>query len=202
MPKLIMLIDGIVSREIELTKDRTTMGRRPYNDIVIDDLTVSGEHAVLHTVADGVYLEDLNSTNGTYVNDQIVKKQRLRHGDLVAIGKYQLKFVQAATSESSVLPSGLAADAGAPVALSAVIKVVSGALAGRELPLTKVVTTIGIPGVAIATISRRALGFEIQHVEGVVHPALNGKPIGAVPVRLKSGDLIELAGTQMQFVQT
>ena len=201
MPKLIMLIDGIASREIELTKDRTTMGRRPYNDIVIDDLTVSGEHAVLQSVADGVYLEDLNSTNGTYVNDQTVKKQRLRDGDLVAIGKYQLKFVQAATSESSTLPSGLARDAGAPIALSAVIKVVSGALTGRELPLTKVVTTIGKPGVAIATISRRALGFEIQHVEGVVDPALNGKPIGADPVRLKSGDLIELAGTQMQFVQ-
>jgi hypothetical protein len=202
MPKLMMLIDGVVSREIELTKDRTTIGRRPYNDIVIDDLTVSGEHAVLQTVADGVYLKDLNSTNGTYVNDQIVKKQRLRHGDLVAIGKYQLKFVQTATSEPSALPSGLAADAGAPVALSAVIKVVSGALTGHELPLIKVVTTIGKPGVAIATISRRALGFEIQHVEGVVRPALNGKPIGALPVRLKSGDLIELAGTQIQFVQT
>lgn len=202
MSKLIMLIDGVASREIELTKNRTTIGRRPYNDIVIDNLAVSGEHAVLQMEADEVYVEDLNSTNGTYVNGKTVSKQRLHDGDMVEVGKYKLKFVKVATLESSVLPSDLAADVGTPVAFSAVIKVVSGALAGRELPLTKVVTTIGKPGVAIATISRSALGFEIHHVEGAAHPALNGTPIGAVPVRLKSGDLIELAGTQMQFVQT
>ena len=201
MPKLIMLIDGVVSREIELTKDRTTMGRRPYNDVVIDNLAVSGEHAVLQIEADEVYLEDLNSTNGTYVNGKIVRKQRLRDGDMVEFGKYQLKFVKAAPLES-VLSGGLAADVGTPVPFSGVIKVVSGALAGRELPLTKMVTTIGKPGLAIATISRRALGFEIQHAEGVAHPTLNGTPIGAVPVRLKSGDLIELAETQMRFIQT
>jgi hypothetical protein len=201
MGKLIMLIDGVVSREIELTKDRTTVGRRPYNDIVIDDLTVSGEHAVLQMEADEVYVEDLNSTNGTYVNGKIVRKQRLQDGDMVEFGKYQLKFVKAAPLES-VLPAGLATDVGAPVLFSGVIKVVSGALAGRELPLTKMVTTIGKPGVAIATISRCAPGFEIRHVEGVARPALNGSSIGAVPVLLKSGDLIELAGTQMQFVQT
>jgi hypothetical protein len=68
--------------------------------------------------------------------------------------------------------------------------------------LTKTVTTIGKPGVGVAAITRRQLGFVVHHVEGAGNPALNGAPIGSDPVALKSGDLIELAGTQMQFVQT
>ena len=77
----------------------------------------------------------------------------------------------------------------------------SGAAAGREVPLVKVVTTIGKPGVAVAAITKRPHGFVIAHVEGVDRPSLNGAPIGAEPVPLKNGDLLELAGTQMQFVQ-
>jgi pSer/pThr/pTyr-binding forkhead associated (FHA) protein len=68
MPKMIVSIDGVVIKEVQLTKDRTTLGRRPYNDIVIDNLAVSGEHAVLQMTGSEVHLEDLNSTNGTYVN--------------------------------------------------------------------------------------------------------------------------------------
>lgn len=78
----------------------------------------------------------------------------------------------------------------------------SGAATGREVPLTKVVTTIGKPGVAVAAITRRQRGFVVHHVEGAGNPTLNGAPIGADPVSLKNGDLIELAGTKMQFVHT
>ena len=78
MPKMIVSIDGVVIKEVQLTKDRTTLGRRPYNDIVIDNLAVSGEHAVLQLTGNDVYLEDLNSTNGTYVNGKAVKKQLCR----------------------------------------------------------------------------------------------------------------------------
>ena len=77
----------------------------------------------------------------------------------------------------------------------------SGAAAGREVPLVKVVTTIGKPGVAVAAITRRPHGFVVAHVEGTNKPTLNGAAIGAEPVSLKHGDLLELAGTQMQFVQ-
>ena len=77
----------------------------------------------------------------------------------------------------------------------------SGAAAGREVPLVKVVTTIGKPGVAVAAITKRQHGFVVAHVEGGSKPTLNGSPIGAEPVALKNGDLLELAGTQMQFVQ-
>ena len=76
MPKMIVSIDGVVIKEVQLTKDRTTLGRRPYNDIVIDNLAVSGEHAVMQMSGAEVFLEDLNSTNGTYVNGKAIKKQQ------------------------------------------------------------------------------------------------------------------------------
>jgi len=93
MPKMIVSIDEVVIKEVQLTKDRTTLGRRPYNDIVIDNLAVSGEHAVLQMTGNEVFLEDLNSTNGTYLNGKAIKKQQLKNGDSVEIGKYKIKFV-------------------------------------------------------------------------------------------------------------
>lgn len=222
MPKMIVSIDGVVIKEVQLTKDRTTLGRRPYNDIVIDNLAVSGEHAVLQMMANDVYLEDLNSTNGTYVNGKAVKKQLLQNNDTVEIGKYKIKYINEAANPGyektmiikagSIPPAPVTASApsrsgGATVAapelssLAAAIKVLSGAAAGREVPLVKVVTTIGKPGVAVAAITRRPHGFVVAHVDGANKPTLNGAAIGAEPVTLKNGDLLELAGTQMQFVQ-
>lgn len=221
MPKMIVSIDGVVIKEVQLTKDRTTLGRRPYNDIVIDNLAVSGEHAVLQMTGNEVYLEDLNSTNGTYVNGKAVKKQLLQGNDTVEIGKYKIKYVNEAAGanfeKTMIIKAGSATamaaaaaargDAGGAQAQAdiiggdAAIKVLSGAAAGREVPLVKVVTTIGKPGVAVAAITKRPHGFVVAHVEGGNKPTLNGAPIGAEPVTLKNGDLLELAGTQMQFVQ-
>jgi len=93
MPKLVVSLDGVVIKEVQLTKDKTTLGRRPYNDIVIDNLAVSGEHAVLQMVGQDVYIEDQNSTNGTYINGRAVKKQLLQHNDTVEIGKYKIKYL-------------------------------------------------------------------------------------------------------------
>lgn len=93
MPKMIVSIDGVVIKEVQLTKERTTLGRRPYNDIVIDNLAVSGEHAVLQMAGQAVTLEDLNSTNGTYVNGKAVKKQQLQSGDTIEVGKYKIRFI-------------------------------------------------------------------------------------------------------------
>ena len=219
MPKMIVSIDGVVIKEVQLTKDRTSLGRRPYNDIVIDNLAVSGEHAVLQMSGNEVFVEDLNSTNGTYLNGKAVKKQQLNNGDTVEIGKYKIKYVNEATSagfEKTMIikagSAGLVAPAGpaaAPAAsapadgaaTSAAIKVMSGAAAGREVALVKVVTTIGKPGVAVAAITKRPHGFVVAHVEGDNKPTLNGTQIGVEPVPLKNGDVLELAGTQMQFVQ-
>ena len=93
MAKLVVSLDGVVIKEVQVTKDKTTLGRRPYNDIVIDNLAVSGEHAVLQMLGNDVFIEDLNSTNGTYINGKAVKKQLLAHNDTVEIGKYKIKYL-------------------------------------------------------------------------------------------------------------
>jgi len=211
MPKIIISIEGVVIKEAQLTSERTSLGRRPYNDVVIDNLAVSGEHAVLQMIGSEVFLEDLNSTNGTYVNGKAVKKQLLQHNDTVEIGKYKLKFVNGpgsvnvadtAFGEARTEQSGLG---GEPQPAEnqplAAIKVLTGAAAGREVPLVKAVTTIGKPGVAVAAISRRLDGFSVTGLEGGADALLNGAPLGSGLMELKSGDVLELAGTQMQFMQ-
>ena len=182
------------------------LGRRPYNDIVIDNLAVSGEHAVMQMSGAEVFLEDLNSTNGTYVNGKAIKKQQLQNGDTVEIGKYKIKFVHDGAADAhektTVINSGSVVGAESAVVGNAAIRVMSGAAAGREVPLVKVVTTIGKPGVAVAAITRRPHGYVVALVEGAVKPTINGSALTTEAVNLHDGDLIELAGTQMQFVQS
>lgn len=208
MPKMIVFIDDLVIKEVQLTKPRTSLGRRPYNDIVIDNLAVSGEHAVLQMSGTEVHVEDLNSTNGTYINGKAVKKQLLQNGDMVEVGKYKIKYVDevayAGVEKTMMIKAGsagLVPPAAPGAAANATIKVMSGAAAGRQVQLVKVVTTIGKPGVAVAAIIKRPSGFVVTHVEGVNKPSLNGAPIGTESGTLKNGDVLELAGTQMQFVQ-
>ncbi len=218
MGKLVVSLDGVVIKEVQITKDKTTLGRRPYNDIVIDNLAVSGEHAVLQMVGADVFIEDLNSTNGTYINGKAVKKQLLSHNDTVEIGKYKIKFMvddgtdyektmimkpdtqpQMAAGRGAGGASGFGSlGASAPPAS---IRVLNGAAAGREVSLSKVVTTVGKPGVQVASITKRPGGYVLAHVEGALQPSVNGNPVVGETVHLKNGDVIELAGTQMQFVQ-
>jgi len=219
MGKLVVSLDGVVIKEVQITKDKTTLGRRPYNDIVIDNLAVSGEHAVLQMVGADVFIEDLNSTNGTYINGKAIKKQLLTHNDTVEIGKYKIKYLvdegtdyertmilkHGAASAPTAQPAGGVPSAfgGLPASsAAALIKVLNGAAAGREVNLTKVVTTVGKPGVQVASITKRPTGYVFAHVEGAVRPTVNGHPLVGETVPLRNGDVIELAGTQMQFVQT
>ena len=219
MGKLVVSLDGVVIKEVQITKDKTTLGRRPYNDIVIDNLAVSGEHAVLQMVGADVFIEDLNSTNGTYINGKAVKKQLLSHNDTVEIGKYKIKFmVEDGTDYEKTMIMKPGSRAPAPGAQApgfggsgfgslgasttpASIRVLNGAAAGREVALTKVVTTVGKPGVQVASITKRPGGYVLAHVEGAAQPTVNGNPVVGETVHLKNGDVIELAGTQMQFVQ-
>ena len=216
MGKLVVALDGVVIKEVQITKDKTTLGRRPYNDIVIDNLAVSGEHAVLQMVGADVFIEDLNSTNGTYINGKAIKKQLLTHNDTVEIGKYKIKYMIDEGTDyerTLILKPGATAPVvhaappvsnfgglGAPEA-PALIKVLNGAAAGREVALTKVVTTVGKPGVQVASITRRPTGYVFAHVEGASRPSVNSNPLVGETVALRNGDVIELAGTQMQFVQ-
>ena len=220
MGKLVVSLDGVVIKEVQITKDKTTLGRRPYNDIVIDNLAVSGEHAVLQMVGADVFIEDLNSTNGTYINGKAVKKQLLAHNDTVEVGKYKIKFMvedgtdyeKTMIMKPGTMAPGSAGRASGFGALSgtgsagasvgpATIRVMNGAAAGREVALTKVVTTVGKPGVQVASITKRPTGYVLAHVEGSSRPTVNSTPLVGETVGLKNGDVIELAGTQMQFVQ-
>jgi FHA domain len=219
MGKLVVSLDGVVIKEVQVTKDKTTLGRRPYNDIVIDNLAVSGEHAVLQMVGADVFIEDLNSTNGTYINGKAVKKQLLQHNDTVEIGKYKIKYLvdEGADYEKTMImrpSSGMGGDASRPHSgfgalqatpplastQPALIKVLNGAAAGREVTLTKVVTTVGKPGVQVASITKRPNGYAFAHVEGTSRPNVNGIPLTGDSIPLRNGDVIELAGTQMQFI--
>ena len=241
MPKLILSIDGVVIKEVELTQERTTLGRRPRNDIVIDHLTISGDHAVLHWLDGSVELQDLGSTNGSFINGKRVQRQRLASGDLLEIGKHQVRFLDTDAGDGShsghsgnpahhspgdgsaapdttpasapapggsfsdgtgVWPSVPAALGHASAPVSASVQVLSGNATGREVVLSKVVTTVGKPGTAVASITRRHHGFVLAHVEGPERTVLNGTAIGSTPLALSHGDLIELGGTQMRFVHT
>ena len=92
MPSLVISINAAFVQEVVLIKEHTTIGRRPYNHLVLNDLTVSGEHALLHWAGGRISLEDLQSTNGSYVNRQRITHQQLQHGDLLDIGRYQLRL--------------------------------------------------------------------------------------------------------------
>ena len=217
MGKLVVSLEGVVIKEVQLTKDKTTLGRRPYNDVVIDNLAVSGEHAVLQMVGTDTFIEDLNSTNGTYINGKAVKKQLLAHNDTVEIGKYKIKYLLGDGNEyekTQMFQAGQGSPATAPDLSSpsslglagvsappASIRVLNGAAAGREVSLTKVVTTVGKPGVQVASITKRPSGYLFAHVDGASRPMVNGQVLVGETVPLKNGDVIELAGTQMQFVQ-
>lgn len=222
MGKLVVSLDGVVIKEVQITKDKTTLGRRPYNDMVIDNLAVSGEHAVLQMVGGDVFIEDLNSTNGTYINGKPIKKQLLANHDTIEIGKYKIKYLtddghdyektlvirpgavqpQAFRPTQPPPASGFGSQGpGSGGVAPAMIKVLSGAASGREVALTKVVTTVGKPGVQVASITRRPSGYVFAHVEGAVRPVINGAVVTGESVPLHNGDVIELAGTQMQFIQ-
>jgi pSer/pThr/pTyr-binding forkhead associated (FHA) protein len=253
MAKLILSMDGLVLKEIPLAKERTTIGRKPHNDIQIDNLAVSGEHAVIVTILNDSFLEDLGSTNGTVVNGNPVKKHFLQNNDVIELGKYKLKFLGDASGagaggdkadfektmvlrpasarqtggealrtspgsqRAAAMPQAAAAVAGIADATKTVppapqpaaprpagqplgaIQLLSGANAGKELELTKPLTTLGKPGVQVAVLTRRPQGYFITHVEGAARPNVNGQQIGPAPHALKDHDVIELAGVKMEF---
>jgi pSer/pThr/pTyr-binding forkhead associated (FHA) protein len=281
MARLILSLDNQVLAEYNMTKERYTIGRLPDNDVRIDNPAVSGHHSLIINILNDSFLEDLNSTNGTYVNGKLIKKHALQHGDVITIGHHQLRFTDQEVQEAEqdefektmVIPSGqqnieqlakaeraaeAAAAAAAPSDAAAAgvrldpeeaaaltgeppprryaetvapaeppapashtatavgidptnvpnamplakLQVLSGAFAGRELELTKALTTLGRPGVQVAAITRRAEGYYIVHVESGKegdYPLVNGEPIGAQARKLSDNDVVQLAGVKMGF---
>lgn len=208
MPKIILTGNGAVLQELPLLKERVTIGRRPLNDIVIHDLAISGEHAVIVTFFNDSILEDLNSTNGTQVNGQPVKKHFLQHGDVIELGQHRLNYVAearqpteaAARSEDSAdQPIGYPQPQVSVLRQPAVIRIMDGPNAGKLVVLAKALTTIGRSGGQVAVIAAGTDGYSIAHVEGADYPTLNGAPIGPDARSLAHGDVIEMAGTRIAF---
>ena len=94
MARLVLSLDGQVMAEYNMNKERYTIGRLPDNDIRIDNPAVSGHHSLIINILNDSFLEDLNSTNGTYVNGKLIKKHAMQHGDVVTVGHHQLRFVE------------------------------------------------------------------------------------------------------------
>ena len=295
MARLILSLDSQVLAEYNMSKERYTIGRLPDNDVRIDNPAVSGHHSLIINILNDSFLEDLNSTNGTYVNGKLIKKHALQNGDVITIGHHQLRFSDEPANDSEqdefektmVIPAGqqnaeqlakaeAAADEAAaarvddervddervdvkidmpeldkpdendrlasqemvedelpdepapekedePVAEPAAhtettsgvdpeaapqalplakLQVLSGAFAGRELELTKALTTLGRPGVQVAAITRRKEGYFVVHVESGEegdYPLVNGQPIGAQARKLSDNDVVQIAGVKMGF---
>jgi len=204
MARLILTHEGAVIREYQLNKDRTTVGRKPHNDIHLEDPTVSGEHAVFLKLQH-YYVEDMGSTNGVVLNGKRVTKRQLTTGDLIRIGRHEFKFVDDASEfDQTVLISPIkptAAKTEAPK--KGMVKVLNGPKSGEQILLNKPYTTLGSPGIQVAVIAKRGNNFFLMPMSGVGDasspPQLNGQPIGAQSKPLKSGDVIEVAGTKLQF---
>ncbi len=225
MARLILSMDGLVLKEIPLNKERITIGRKPHNDIQIDNLAVSGDHAAIVTILDDSFLEDLDSTNGTLVNGQRIARHALKNNDVIELAKYKLKYMTdvPAASFATVNTGGVAnsafsrwPDAKRPFADSHAalprppalppqqlprvsVRLLTGASAGKTLELVKALTTLGKPGVQVAVIARRPEGVFVTHVEGDSFPAVNGRAIGGEAHLLKDKDVVEIAGIRMEL---
>lgn len=189
MPLMTISLDGVVLKDIELKQPRTTLGRRPYNDIVIDNLAVSGEHMVFVLHSSGVEVIDLNSTNGTYLNGKAIVSALVRADDVIEIGRYQMRIRPDA-------PAGHLLPLSPPR-----IRVLSGPATGKEVTLTKPITTLGKPGISVAAIHMNPDGCTFCLVDGQTAPLLNGKAVGQEAVPLQHKDLISIASTDMCFFQ-
>src|SRR5437879_12449310 len=174
MARLVLSLDSQVMAEYNMNKERYTIGRLPDNDIRIDNAAVSGHHSLIINILNDSFLEDLNSTNGTYVNGKLIKKHALQHGDVITVGHHQLRFVEddeqqdefektmviqpsarppekvRAAAESAEQVGGALTGTARTRALAdaaalkkAKLQVLSGAFAGRELELSKALTTLG-----------------------------------------------------------
>jgi len=245
MASIVLTLDGEIVQECDLTQARTTVGRRPYHDIVIDNLAVSGDHAVIARTPEGYAIEDSGSTNGTLIGGEPISRHLLKDGDIVEIGRYKLRFVAGPdkptvmeTEKTVVMRSPFAGKSVAalkgeappvdaaterfPTTFSpelsprshggvhtvtgieaaahpAILKILSGPQSGREIPLDKPLTSLGKPGVQVALVTRRPLGYFLSHVDGSRFPLVNGNAINDRPCPLNHHDLIEFGAVKMQF---
>lgn len=247
MSKLIVYDqNGSPFSERQLDRERIKIGRRADSDIPLEHISVSGEHALITTIRNDSFLQDLGSTNGVRVNGKLVKNHHLQDGDEINIAVFNLKYVfepwvmpdtswvdtVTKTSKQSVLHTassgnetlfeigmddsllGLTREmagnrmfdspgkedtAVAENTRIGVLRLMGGPGAGKQLELTKLVLTLGKPGMQTTVIGKKAAGYFLTYVDGVSYPSVNGVEVGAMPYHLQDHDILEVAGTRLEF---
>ena len=229
MARLILNLDGHTLAEYNMTKERYTVGRLPDNDVRIDNPAVSGHHSLIINILNDSFIEDLNSTNGTYVNGKLIKKHALQHGDKITIGHHQIRFADQqaeedeqddfektmvinprSQDEEALEQARRAVDEEAPAndsarngeILPARLQVLTGEFSGREVSLAKSLTTLGRSDGHVVAITRRPNGYYIVRVSGktsVDEPQINGHSLGVTALQLQDSDVLELSGVKLGF---
>lgn len=214
--------------EFQLDKEVMTIGRKEDNDIRIENLAVSGHHAKLLTIFDDSFLEDLNSTNGTFVNGKPIDKHPLRNGDVITIGKHELTYINDSThldddGEKTVLirkkpevqaepPARTSEDnsvdfdggmaAGKAAVDKAKLQILNGSGAGKELPLVKASVKLGKSGAEVVQINKRPDGHFIVCLDSAgegPRPRVNGEEIGSRSIKLENHDIIEINRLKIEY---
>ena len=204
MSKVILMYNKKVLDQFELQQGDTKIGRRPGSDIVVDNMAVSGEHANIFTIGDDSFIQDLGSTNGTFVNNKRVTKHHLKHGDVITIGKHTLSYVNEGQTKpaddfaKTVIISPPSGGDNVGAGHKAALYVLSGPNSGKRIEVTKRITNLGSAGKRSGIITRNDEGFVLD-AGADESPKLNGRPIPKGGVKLKNGDVVEVAGTRLQF---
>jgi hypothetical protein len=233
----VLLFDpaGVLLKERQLDRERIRIGRRAGCEIQLDHVSVSGEHALITTLGNDSFVQDLGSTNGVRVNGKLVKNHQLADGDEIGIAVFRLKFVYEAwvmpspewsstvtrTLKQTVIDNATRSDetlleVSSSVGLGSVfvdspgmssasgggvgiLRLMGGPGAGKQLELKRPVLSLGKPGVQNAVIGRHGGAYFLTYVEGATYPLVNGVEAGATPYELKDHDIIEVAGTRLEF---
>lgn len=227
MAKITISLNGAVLGNYFLEKERFVIGRRPTCDVQINDQGISKEHMAILTVGNDQIVEDLGSTNGTLVNGEKVQRHILQNGDVIEVGRYAIKYVNAkalpdmdfdktlmipAFDRTKLREEGILKDETAESIETAganarnvksafplgVVRGIAGAAAGREIELSRVITRFASSAQS-AIITRRPMGYYLTHVAGKRRPVVNGKAIGEEPYALENLDQIEVGGEKLQF---
>ena len=205
MGKLVLSLNGAVQGEFQLNKERMTVGRKPDNDVQIDNLAVSGKHALVITILDDSFLEDLGSTNGTYVNGKLIKKHALRDGDVVGIGKHELKYVnEHATADDEefektmiIRPgSASAAVAAARAAEDAVVAAPAPSAAPSPLSAAPVAAAVGggMPLAKLQVLNGPIAGKELELTKALITLGKPGVQVAVISRRPQGYFLTHIEG--------
>jgi hypothetical protein len=249
MSKLVLYDqNGNEISERQIDRERIKIGRRSDCDIQLDHISVSGEHALISTIRNDSFLQDLGSTNGVRVNGKLIKNHHLQDGDQINIATFHLKFQfepwvmpdsswaptvtrtikqtvmsGSGRNDETLLEIGLNDSAGlsrnntsnrmfdtfvvkqdalnnpGSENRTGMLRLMGGAGTGKQVELDKPVLTLGKPGIQTAVIGKKSAGYFLTYVEGANYPLVNGAEVGATPYHLQDHDILELAGTRLEF---